>query len=1119
MYLPWRLLAEDVAASKGASKVALRLEVLCLEGHRVVSLRGLCLACETHFGPTQEAVEAANPTGPVLHTTMQVAGGADLRLGVTSARLDRVPDAPPLLLRASMLRPDTSQVWCRARLRVLRAGSSPTAVNASGGQPLGEVCFTVPCRAASGAKPLENSISGLAVRMDAAWSGLETTSMVHIADQMGQKVLSEAGKSNWAEVARLAKHINSAGWEPGAAEQCKALAVGKVDNGSRTALHLAILALAEEANAVAEEAKCKEPEAAAQPAEFLLPPPESLYDGVGGGEGGYNNGYPSQASTNVSMGQFPSFPREQGPSGGPHFSLAAAATLALVDARSDLQTLAADGDSPLALALRSGHQAAAASMLPRVTPGILKALGIDEGSGDVSPVPVRGPIDWETLQGSRAFGLVLFAAEVDRRHRQPHKNMQASYKASALREALCHAVSRRYVEMGRRVLEVMDPVDARASSADCLLLERMLRLASEGTDADSRWFAVAEAQLRRGVSAQAWRGGQRVVQVLADLVGQGDERAQELLVEVTVGRERGRSSDEPRVLFPERAAECAVCFEPLYQNAPAFFVDDRKQRSCMHYVCGDCAETCLATKECPMCRATVAESMELPSLEADPRGWFAAAACHESGALEPAELCHAVAACLPVSEERLLRAIEAEDGPWKCFWDHNSDGRVSEEEFFTPDTGLFAWIFAHLHELHRAEQRTNNEAPDMRTEPAAWFDFWDDQGTGTLTFGEVLRGVFVVHKFSALEDRSVLRKVRAEVATVWREVGLQGDTVTKAQFLKPNGLSARLAQLSDSAGVPRGAVAIAALPASPSMRSCSPLSKSPAVRSAPRSPQPAPPPRQLPSSPNRGTAAALTTVFGSGGGGQAAPCFAGGAAGTAPTGSSTSAFAWPPQQQSPKAKGFAAPAVPAAPGKALSPRGVGSGVGGGAVGTTAPAGAAATAKRAVPKGGGPTTAALPSATGATGAAPGRETPFAPVNGAPLVTAFPSTPPMPPPPPPLAGSGAGGGGPSTPRLFPTGGAGGGCCASAGTSSPPSAKRRPPKAPLQPKGVRRNVSPGPTPTGMTAQQEKGSGKGQGKGAISPEALETLKAMGFPELSAVEALSQANGNVDRAVAMLVG
>ncbi|CAE8688209.1 unnamed protein product [Polarella glacialis] len=510
---------------------------------------------------------------------------------------------------------------------------------------------------------------------------------------------------------------------------------------------------------------------------------------------------------------------DAGASAGEETADAAAAVEALLEAGADTQVVAADGDSPLTAAFGAGEPFTS-MLVARASEGVAATV-------QLSPEPpfFQEPIDWEYLRGVRAFGIVLYLAEQLQRSWPSATasgtkcdcavEARAEAMAGALHGALFHAVSRHLPLMGARIVAVLPPILCRASTPDVLLLEQMLQLASAaGTEQGLQWLAVAEAQLRRGRAANSWQSARRAVRQLAVLAECGQERAQQLLPEVALGF--GSSLlDEPRALFPERAAECAVCFEPLFQNEPSFFLDGTGQRSCLHYVCGGCAESCVSSKECPMCRVSVLECKALPNLETDPRGWFAAAACF-NGRLAPSELCHAIAACLPVSEEKLLAATESEEGPWKRNWDKKSDGAISEEQFFAPVDGLYAWVLAHLRELHRADQPGKNVAPDLRLEPAEWFDFWDDHGTASLAFGEVLRGAFVSHRISAVESPKRVKNWRSKVARLWRESGLQADNVSKSDFLRPDGLAEKLGQALQSDGLPSGPVSVASLPEAPS---------------------------------------------------------------------------------------------------------------------------------------------------------------------------------------------------------------------------------------------------------------------------------------------------------------
>eukprot|EP00927_Polykrikos_kofoidii_P065505 TRINITY_DN61254_c0_g1_i1.p1 TRINITY_DN61254_c0_g1~~TRINITY_DN61254_c0_g1_i1.p1 ORF type:complete len:868 (+),score=148.15 TRINITY_DN61254_c0_g1_i1:80-2683(+) len=820
MYVPLQALAAGLG--RQLPQACVRVELLGLEGRAAAAAEAFAscseLCCEIYCG-LASGVDQEKTGGPKLNVTLRIAA-SDAAAAVTvgcaqlvHARVSLAPNEKALVFQLADfdLRRAVSAggLCCRVRLWQ-KTLQGPRRF-------LGDACIAVPTQAARGTCPLGNGgIDGLALRADAAWGGLDNSQLEVVAGKLGEHILGAAARRQWQEVTALAHLASSTrgGWGKPVAEQCRALVVGRTDEQARTALHLCVLV-------------------------------------------------PDTGHSDLNA------------------SAAATAAVALVAGRADPHQVAAGGDTPLTAALRAGAPFST-MLVPLASPSVIRAVGL-------SPLPpwVRSPVDWEVLRDKRAFGMILFAAEqltddpgpaaprppppggggsIRREPSSPGSAFRGvstqalpiparsgaadtddSARTQALRDVLFHAVSRRLLPMSLRVLRALPPLRGRASSADVLLLEQMTRRASGDGAGDSGWFDAAKAQLNRGTSADAWQSGRRVVRALADLAAKGVEQAQELMVEVVLP-ECGALSDEPRDLYPERAAECAVCFEPLFENFPAYFLDEAGQRSCVHYVCGGCADSCLTTKECPICRALAASFLYLPDVEVDPRAWFAAAS-RGDGRLDHAELCHAMAACLPVSEERLLEAVEAKNGLWRQYWDTNHNGWITEEEFFAPNVGLFAWLIAHLRELHHNELRSRTSAPDLRSDPASWFDFWDVGSSGELSFGEVLRGVFVSRRLSALEDKHQLDCQRAEVHNCWRDSGLaDGDRVAREDFLRPRGLAEAISNSLKTAEVPAGSVPLAALKkqvtpgSSPMSRSCSELPKAvpPPLPLAPEPPEPEP---------------------------------------------------------------------------------------------------------------------------------------------------------------------------------------------------------------------------------------------------------------------------------------
>merc|ERR1719316_1760664 len=91
----------------------------------------------------------------------------------------------------------------------------------------------------------------------------------------------------------------------------------------------------------------------------------------------------------------------------------------------------------------------------------------------------------------------------------------------------------------------------------------------------------------------------------------------------------------PRLLLPERAAECPVCYEPLYSAQPSVLIQSTGKRLCGHYFCLHCAQR--LRNRCPLCRAEAlggCYAQALPEVEKAPRLWFKMVDINGNGRLD-----------------------------------------------------------------------------------------------------------------------------------------------------------------------------------------------------------------------------------------------------------------------------------------------------------------------------------------------------------------------------------------------------------------------------------------------------------------------------------------------------
>jgi len=116
----------------------------------------------------------------------------------------------------------------------------------------------------------------------------------------------------------------------------------------------------------------------------------------------------------------------------------------------------------------------------------------------------------------------------------------------------------------------------------------------------------------------------------------------------------------PRLLLMERAAECPVCYDPLWRSRPSVLTSADGRRICGHYFCLSCAQR-LQTG-CAVCRAQSADgepcrARALPAVEKRPWQWFAMVDVDCDGRLEQVEAVKALEAVLPLDGDRLWRAL------------------------------------------------------------------------------------------------------------------------------------------------------------------------------------------------------------------------------------------------------------------------------------------------------------------------------------------------------------------------------------------------------------------------------------------------------------------------------
>lgn len=215
----------------------------------------------------------------------------------------------------------------------------------------------------------------------------------------------------------------------------------------------------------------------------------------------------------------------------------------------------------------------------------------------------------------------------------------------------------------------------------------------------------------------------------------------------------------------ERKAECAICWEPLVAKPlGSLIAPGGARRSCPHLLHAECAQQWFrpGVSGCPLCRASVGSVSVLPDFTKSPTDFFAALDVNGNGALDKQEALFALRSTLPVDRDGVW--LDAHfDSLWQR-WDEDGNGEVSLPEFVAPRRGMLAYIQEHC--PSRAMTRPDDQIPSI-SDVGAWFQYWDEDGSGTLDRNEVVRAV--IRSFQLEWSLEEVWAVRRLLETRWAE--------------------------------------------------------------------------------------------------------------------------------------------------------------------------------------------------------------------------------------------------------------------------------------------------------------------------------------------------------------
>ncbi|KAH9245974.1 hypothetical protein BASA81_016515 [Batrachochytrium salamandrivorans] len=244
---------------------------------------------------------------------------------------------------------------------------------------------------------------------------------------------------------------------------------------------------------------------------------------------------------------------------------------------------------------------------------------------------------------------------------------------------------------------------------------------------------------------------------------------------------------------PQAAGELELNRGDLVRLCRTWGTDGPRQgkRTCRHYLHVKCAEMLINSghNNCPTCRAKFDSLEPVPNLETDPRRWFQLVDFDGNGQLSKSEVLDLVKTFLGGME---VSKLEQEFDLFWRRWDRNGDGEISFAELCDPNTGLMA-DFKHKFQRPTGFKQLG-ESPKLSVGAMVqWFEYWDQDGNGSLDKDEVIRAL--IKTFSLSSDLYKVNELRDTVNNIWGAFDFDGSGNLPARVCTEGG---------GAGGIPRG---------------------------------------------------------------------------------------------------------------------------------------------------------------------------------------------------------------------------------------------------------------------------------------------------------------------------
>jgi len=245
------------------------------------------------------------------------------------------------------------------------------------------------------------------------------------------------------------------------------------------------------------------------------------------------------------------------------------------------------------------------------------------------------------------------------------------------------------------------------------------------------------------------------------------------------------------IQLAELHQECVICFDQLYKQPICRLINEDSQRACAHLFHQECINGWMGevqnwdpdddeheppeSNRCPICRADFCDAELIPDLRIDPRAWFDKLDENNDGSLTYNEIIDGLKAQVPLDWGKIESDV---DKLW-AQWDKDGNGSISYEEFADENTGIFAYLMKN----YPANPRP--DPPNLIEDYEGWFDYWDEDNSGSLDKAEVMRALIKTFRMYDMKQKDIKTIVNA----VWPQFDTDASgTIDRQEFLAEDGL-------------------------------------------------------------------------------------------------------------------------------------------------------------------------------------------------------------------------------------------------------------------------------------------------------------------------------------------